>query len=651
MKAVALILFLIITCVVFTEAKPIVLRDSTQRAEWGKGYCTIFYDSLNAKSFSQIRNLSERENYFTLAKKDAPMLHSFKEELWTKIDIINKGTINKNYLVELYDFHIDKYDVYILQNDTLKVHDVGGDMYPFGHRKIKHKNYLIEFRTEPGSEYTIFIRIQSKQSVVAFGTFRSYEDMIYYSNKEYTLLSIYYGFLLLMSLYCLIVYLVTLKKTYLFFVLNILSVALYSLTNDGLGYQYIWSDWIILNEFVQSISVAMFTLTSLLYSSAFLRISTLSKKYYLFIKVLLILRITSFLVGYLFYEPILYFYQFDILILVSIFFIAIYSYSKNYLPARFFIIAYTALFIGFTTNILFVLGYISNTLFAVYALNFGTIFQLFIFSFALADQVQMVISETRITHLNLITQLKENDLLKDKVTKELEDKVQERTQELEFKNQQLDSFVYKASHDIKGPLKSIIGLARLGIIDIDDVNAREYFQHIEKSSLRLDTLVADLLQVSKINNTFIEQNQIDFEKIIEEVKYSLSNISNFDTFKIELSIKQDRDFYSDKNIIYSIFQNLIENAFTYRDVEKEQSFIKIRIEINQQKTVFEFIDNGMGINKDLKDKVFDMFYRASDISGGSGLGLYLVKLAVGKIGGRISMESKKKKGTIFTIVI
>jgi signal transduction histidine kinase len=104
-------------------------------------------------------------------------------------------------------------------------------------------------------------------------------------------------------------------------------------------------------------------------------------------------------------------------------------------------------------------------------------------------------------------------------------------------------------------------------------------------------------------------------------------------------------------MIYSIFQNLIENAFTYRDKQREKPFIKIRIEIDQQKTVFEFVDNGVGINKDLKDKVFDMFYRASDISGGSGLGLYLVKMAVNKIGGRINVESKMKKGTIFTIVI
>jgi signal transduction histidine kinase len=650
MKQTILLFFLFFINVVFIQAQTIVLMDTTQRFEWDKGYYYIYYDSLHSKTFSEIKKISD-QGKFMLTHTDAPMLHSVKKELWARIDIVNKGTLNKNYLIELYDFHIDAYDVYVLKGDTLIEHFIGGDIFPFNHRKIKHKNYLNLFKTKPNCSYTIFIRVQSKQSVVAFGTLRTYADMIYYSNKEYTLLAIFYGFLLLMSLYCLIVFVVTFQKTYLFFVLNVFSVALYSLSNDGLGFQYIWPDWVVWNEYVQSFSVAMFTITSLLYSSAFLKISELSKTYYAIIRILLVLRILSFLLGYLFYERLLYLYQFDILILMFIFFIGVYNYSKNYLPARFFILAYAVLFIGFTTNILMVLGYISNTLFAVYALNFGTIFQLFIISFALADQVRIVISENRVAQLNLIRQLKENDLLKDQVTKELEDKVRERTRELEFKNQQLDAFVYKASHDIKGPLKSIMGLAKLGILDIDDPNAREYFQHIEKSSKRLDTLVVDLLEVSKINNSFIQHTQIDFEKIIEEVKFSLSNIAGFEMFHIELNVKQDRDFYSDRNMIYSIFQNLIENAFTYRDKQKGKSFIKIRIEIDQQKTVFEFVDNGVGINKDLKDKVFDMFYRASDISGGSGLGLYLVKMAVNKIGGRINVESKMKKGTIFTIVI
>ncbi|WP_018341867.1 sensor histidine kinase [Cytophaga aurantiaca] len=649
-RTVLIFLFIVARIFVHGQSSPLVLEDTTQRFDWSKGYYSIYYDSLNKRSFGEIVEISNK-GMFTQTLSDAPRLQSFNKEMWAKIDVQNKGTTTKKYLIELYDFHIDLYDVFVFKNDTLRYHFSGGDFFIFDYRKVQHKNFINEVNFDPNSNYTIFVRIQSKQSVTAFGTIRTPENLVYYSNKEYTLLSIFYGFLLLMALYCFIVYVVTLERTYLYFTINVISVALYSLSNDGLGYQYLWGNHIVLNEYVQSFSIALFSATALLYSASFLQVSRICKKSILAIRLLVCLRIGMFIFGLYFYEPLLYMYHFDILILIFIFYIGIYVYYKQFIAARFFILAYNALFIGFTLHFLMVLGLIDNSLFTVYALNFGTIFQLFLFSFALADQVRLVNREIRITQLNLINQLKENDALKDKVTQELEGKVQERTKELEYKNQQLDAFVYKASHDIKGPLKSIIGLAKLGLLDVEDESAREYFSHIEKSSERLDKLVADLLQVSKIKSSFVKKTQIDFEEIIEEIKYSLNNLPDFDAFQIDLNIIQDGDFYSDRNMIYSIFQNLIENAFIYRDVYKEICTLNIRIEIDKQKSVFEFSDNGIGINKDIKDKVFDMFFRASDISGGSGLGLYLVKMAVNKIGGRIDIESKVKKGTTFTIVI
>ena len=200
-------------------------------------------------------------------------------------------------------------------------------------------------------------------------------------------------------------------------------------------------------------------------------------------------------------------------------------------------------------------------------------------------------------------------------------------------------------------MRSILGLAKLGIFDIKDNLAQQYFQHIEKSSLRLDSLVNDLLQIAKLKDKQLNSTLIDFKKVLEEVKESFINIPSFKDFRIEISIKQDRNFYSDEKMIYSIFQNLIENAFKYRDVNKGTQALFVRIEVDKQKSVIEFTDNGLGINKDLKDKIFDMFFRASELSGGTGLGLYLVKMAVEKIGGRIQVETELNKGSTFTIVI
>ncbi len=648
-KILFIFLFVLISVFARSQNKTLILSDSSEKFIWERGSYSIYIDSLHNSSLKNII-AAQRKGFFKPTPFDAPRLQSFDKDMWANLQVINTCT-QTEWLIELYDFHVDAYDIYILKNDSLVNHFSGGDMQPFTARKIKHKNFIHEVAFDKNTLYNVYIRIQSKQSVAINGVIRTYPSLLNYSNKEYTLLTIFYGVLLLMIVYCACIYFVTLERTYLYFTLNIASVVLYSLSNDGLGFQYVWSNHVLFNEYAQSLSVALFSATSLLYSTAFLRVKDLSTTYCLSIRLVAAIRMLVFLIGFFLYEPLLYFYQFDILILIFIFYTAIYFYKRDYKAARFFILAYTTLFIGFTLHILMILGIARNNILTVYGLSFGVIVQLFLFSFALADRVRLANIATRNAQIKIISQLKENEALKDQVTKELEEKVKERTQELEFKNQQLDAFVYKASHDIKGPLKSIIGLARLGLLDVPDPNAQEYFKHIETSSSRLDNLLQDLLQVAKIKNMVIESTLIDFQKIIGEIKEGFMNIDKFSDFEINVTINQDRDFYSDEKMMYSIFQNLIENSFTYRNTRREKSILNIRIEIDKKKSVIEFADNGIGINKDLKDKVFDMFFRASDISGGTGLGLYLVKMAVNKIGGRIHVETEVNKGTTFTIVI
>lgn len=649
-KGVFFILISLCGLIVHAQTKSLLLNDTTEKFEWRKGDYSIYFDTAREDPLTRILEL-EKHSAFKKTTSDAPRLQSVEKDMWARVLIYNTSSIQKEWVLELYDFHIDAYDIYILKNDSLVNHFAGGDLQPFNKRKIKHKNFIHEVIFEPDQLYTIFIRIQSKQSVAANGVIRTYSNFLEYSNKEYLVLAIFYGVILLMAVYCLCIFSFTDERTYIYFAANVLAVAIYSLTNDGLGFQYVWPNQIQFNAQAQSLAIALFLTTALMYTTSFLNVKKISTRHCLFIRITAGLRMVLFVGGLLLYEPLLYFYQIDLAILVFIFYTSIVFYKKDFIPARFFILAYTALFIGFSLNLSIELGVGFIHPFTVYGLSIGVVVQLFLFSFALADRIRLANKDNRNTQVQIIQQLKENERLKDKLTKELEDKVKERTHELEFKNQQLDAFVYKASHDIKGPLKSIIGLAKLGLLDVPDLNAQEYFKHIETSAGRLDNLLQDLLQVAKIKNTVIESTVIDFQKVIDTIKDGFSNIESFSDFYIDVHIKQDRDFYSDEKMIYSIFQNLIENAFTYRDMRKQKSSLYIRIEVDKQKSVIEFADNGIGINKDLKDKVFDMFFRASDISGGTGLGLYLVKMAVNKIGGRIQVNTEISKGTTFTVVI
>jgi len=111
------------------------------------------------------------------------------------------------------------------------------------------------------------------------------------------------------------------------------------------------------------------------------------------------------------------------------------------------------------------------------------------------------------------------------------------------------------------------------------------------------------------------------------------------------------DFYSDLWRIKEVFRNLISNAIKYRNSQHQSVEISIDINIGDESCCITFTDNGIGIDDDKIDSIFEMFYRASEISEGSGLGLYIVKNAIDKLKGSILVKSKPGQGTIFTITL
>ena len=231
----------------------------------------------------------------------------------------------------------------------------------------------------------------------------------------------------------------------------------------------------------------------------------------------------------------------------------------------------------------------------------------------------------------------------------LEKTVKQRTSELEEANERLETFVYKASHDIKGPLKSIIGLTVVGQKDVQDETARNYFDHILKSTRKLDNLLMDLLQITKVRKTTLQLEKINFNEMVAGVLSSFENFPGYEKMKISIEIKENVPFYSDKKLLNSIIQNLIENPIKYLDNKKPVNSLDIKISVTKKMTELVFADNGVGISKDNQKYIFDMFFKANENANGTGLGLYIVKTSVEKLQGSIILDSEPGKGSTFTI--
>jgi PAS domain S-box-containing protein len=236
-------------------------------------------------------------------------------------------------------------------------------------------------------------------------------------------------------------------------------------------------------------------------------------------------------------------------------------------------------------------------------------------------------------------------------TKKYQEKIITQNEELVKINKELDSFVYKASHDLRAPLTSILGLVNLAD-KYSDTNPAlvEYFNHIRKSVTKLDEFVKELIDHSRNIRLAVKIEAINFQELIEDVFQNLNYMEAASLIKRHIEITSNSVFHSDKTRLKVIFSNLIANAIRYHHLPNDP-FIKITVDNNNKEAVIFVEDNGKGIEAHHLDKIFDMFYRATDDKSGSGLGLYIVKETIEKLKGSIEVTSKYGKGTFFKITI
>lgn len=235
--------------------------------------------------------------------------------------------------------------------------------------------------------------------------------------------------------------------------------------------------------------------------------------------------------------------------------------------------------------------------------------------------------------------------------KRAEEKLIHQNIELEKINAELDHFVYSASHNLRAPLTSVLGLIKLSKMQSQDDEVDQYLQLMEKSINKLDSTVRDIINYSRNTRTDAHFEKINFESALGETLENLKYIDDTIAIEKQILIDEHIPFYSDKNRLAVIFNNLISNAVKYRNPYQEKSFIAITVKVTSEKAFITIRDNGIGIAEKQIARIYDMFYRATDRSTGSGLGLYIVKETINKLNGTIQVSSVLDEGTTFHIEI
>jgi signal transduction histidine kinase len=599
----------------------------------------LFEDKSCNKTFAEISRKSSSYLFHTNTFLE-PLFYNTESVYWVRFRLANANFaehVVQRRLLELSGLNFNEVELYKSDDGIhYNVLKSGLDIN-FNRRPIKHRNSVFLIDIPEATSHYIYLKCKASRPIKGVFKLWSYPSLLSYSNLQYFLLALFYGIALVMMLYNLFLFLTIRDFAYVYYVGYIFFMVLYTLTLDGIGFQYLWFDYPIINDYVSHVSTYGMLIFALLYTHGFLKPilkDTPLKKVFVAV---ICLRTMIFILGMSLFPELLNIPFFDILTMIFIYGNGVYAYTKGYKPARFFILAFTMLFIGFAITSLANIGLFRGVSHLHYAINIGVTLEMILLSFSLADRIKLLMEDRSSAREQLIYQLQEKEQLKDRLNRMLEEKVLERTKELEDKNKQLDNLIYKSSHDLKGPLKSIIGLTTVGKMDVKDPAAKEYFEHILLSTKRLDHVLGDLLDITKINENKLKHERVDFKQIISEILLSFENLEGFKDMDIKVSMELEKDFYGDERMMYSVFQNMIENAFKYRDQTRTPSKLDISIQSDKQKTKIEFKDNGLGINSDLKDKVFDMFFKANEQSSGTGLGLYLVKLSIQKMGGHLNL--------------
>jgi signal transduction histidine kinase len=221
------------------------------------------------------------------------------------------------------------------------------------------------------------------------------------------------------------------------------------------------------------------------------------------------------------------------------------------------------------------------------------------------------------------------------------------TEVIEKKNAELDDFFYRVSHDLRGPISSLLAMSFLAKKEVTDTKALEYINRQKDQADRLNGIINALISLTKLSHGGFKAEPINFTRMIEECIHSFAGHANYSKITFRKNIQSDLEFESGWVFINAILQNLIENGIKY--CGKKDPYVQIDIKKELDIIIIEVSDNGQGIPDDLQFKIFDMFFRASQSAGGSGLGLYILKRSVDRLKGKVEIESKVGLGSTFKV--
>lgn len=513
-------------------------------------------DSTNTLDFKAI---SSRAFEGQFLKHDSYRNKDFRvgASYWLRIPVHHNPTISKIWLFEFYDQTIDHIEAYVPASNGAYEKSLMGDQYAFPKRKFAHKNFEIQLSMNSDTIAVYYFKIRSHEFADIRIAFRSVDRFINYSLNEYFLYGTFYGMILIISLYNFLIYLAIREIKNIYYIFYILSVALYAMSLDGIGFQYLWPNHPAWNDYAIGISLYSLILWALVFTRRFLSTRAKSSNLDRMLKGMILVRSAVFLIELFFFPQYFAFRAIEIVPLSLIFYTGMRVWLRGYRPARYFVIAYGLLLLGFLLRTLVYFNILSLTTLSHYSLHFSFVVEMLFLTLALGDRIT-ILKDNRDRALQRIIQQQDvNMKLKDKVNRELEQKVAERTAELNNKNGELETSnqkLVKQKHEIN-QINSILDLDNWKLKNRIKEVLEERLQEKVMEYQEFKTLYPDALSCNRFLATLKWEKEFRCKKCGSEKYFEGAQ---------KFSKRCTRCGYNESITSYTIFQGIkfpIEKAF------------------------------------------------------------------------------------------
>jgi len=603
------------------------------------------FSILSLKSDSTVYEIDS--SYFRLwnpvTKSESPAKSFYitneeiNKDTWVTFTLSNPQNKYIDWYLLSYNYSISEIDLVEFDSSGNATKQIFRDSISIYERYIEHKQPVFSILLKPKETKKFYLRVKNNISYDYVFVLFSHEAFLSHFLRENLIYGIFYGFMLFVILYNIFHYLLLREKVILFYCFFIFFQLIHMLFRDGTGL-FIIPNHTEYADILKNLARGGLAVFLLLYTYYYFRADS-NKSYYKWFIVLIIIRIVCTVI--LLNDTTHITFHLELLTILFCTFFSYTYYKKDNGDAKYMVIGLSLLSIAYTLYYVSIILWSSMAGIGFFAMYYGIAGESIFMTLALTERFKRI----KLDNFKKQQMNQELELLVDNRTTQ----IAEQNKLLEEKSDELNLFLYSASHDLRGPLKSIEGLCNVGLLD-QEANHSELYHLIIRKLKNLESNISDLNSVTKLKNEELPKSIIDFNSLHEEIKERFDGMPGFQNLTFNYSNLLSKPYIADSFSVKCIYQNIFENALKYKDSSRDFILSISIFEESPDSFIIRFEDNGVGISDKILPNIFNMFYRGNEESReDTGLGLYIVKQAINKLGGEINVLSKVGQGTVFII--